>query len=96
MPSFVAFQDTPCKRTRIPVDVDQGAVMDAELYLQGIHEQAADHLEHDEVDEALELFKSVLSSHRDKYGDIHHLVGTANHNIGLVFLFSQQYLQAMH
>jgi tetratricopeptide (TPR) repeat protein len=96
LPSFVAFQDTPRKRTRIPVDVDQGAVMDAELYLQGIHEQAADHLEHDEVEEALELFKSVLSSHRDKYGDIHHLVGTANHNIGMVFLFAQQYLQAMH
>jgi tetratricopeptide (TPR) repeat protein len=50
---------------------------------------------HDEIDEALELFKSVLSSHRDKYGDIHHLVGTANHNIGLIYLFAQQYAQAM-
>lgn len=52
-------------------------------------------LQHDEAHEALELFKSALQSHRNKYGDIHHLVGTANHNIGMVHLFSQKYVQAL-
>jgi tetratricopeptide (TPR) repeat protein len=41
------------------------------------------------------LFHSVLASHKDKYGDIHHLVGTANHNIGLVHLFAKHYTQAL-
>jgi tetratricopeptide (TPR) repeat protein len=47
------------------------------------------------VDEALELFQSVLRSHKDKYGTIHHLVGTANHNIGLIYLFAERYTHAM-
>ena len=51
--------------------------------------------QHKEVDEALELFESVLASHKDKYGDIHHLVGTASHNIGLVHMFAERYPQAM-
>jgi tetratricopeptide (TPR) repeat protein len=51
--------------------------------------------QHNEVDEALELFQSVLRSHKDKYGEIHHLVGTANHNIGVVCLFAERYTNAM-
>jgi tetratricopeptide (TPR) repeat protein len=47
------------------------------------------------VNEALELFQSVLRSHKDKYGAIHHLVGTANHNIGVIFLFAERYTDAM-
>jgi hypothetical protein len=42
---FVPFAGTPRKRMRIPVDLDHGGVMDAELHLQSIHEQAADHIE---------------------------------------------------
>jgi tetratricopeptide (TPR) repeat protein len=47
------------------------------------------------VAEALELFQSVLRSHKDKYGTTHHLVGTANHNIGVIYLFSERYTHAM-
>lgn len=50
---------------------------------------------YNEIQEALELFHSVLASHKDKYGDIHHLVGTANHNIGLVHLFAKRYTEAL-
>jgi hypothetical protein len=42
---FVPFAGTPRKRMRIPVDLDHGGVIDAELHLQSINEQAADHLE---------------------------------------------------
>ena len=51
--------------------------------------------QHNEIDEALDLFESVLASHKDKYGDIHHLVGSATHNIGLVQLFAERYGPAM-
>jgi tetratricopeptide (TPR) repeat protein len=91
----VPFNGTPRKRISIPVDVDQDAVIDAEFYLKGISEQAIDHLEHDETEEALELFRSVLSSHIEKYGNFHHLVGTANHNLGLVHMYAQDYAQAV-
>jgi tetratricopeptide (TPR) repeat protein len=42
---FVPFGGTTRKRNRIPVDLDQDNVLDAELYLEGIHQQAAEHLE---------------------------------------------------
>lgn len=31
----------------------------------------------------------------DKYGAIHHLVGTAKHNIGVIYLFAERYTHAM-
>lgn len=51
--------------------------------------------QHEEIDEALELFKSVLRSHLEKYGNRHHLVGTTNHNIGLIQLYAQDYMRAI-
>eukprot|EP00934_Nitzschia_sp_Nitz4_P004194 Nitzschia sp. Nitz4//scaffold36_size144017//70553//72976//NITZ4_003094-RA/size144017-processed-gene-0.47-mRNA-1//1//CDS//3329549480//4184//frame0 len=92
---FVPFQSVPRKRTSAPVDLDNGAVVDAELYLQGINEQAVDFLEHDEVDEALDLLAGVLESHREKYGSDHHLVGRAHHNLGMVYLYAEKYLMAL-
>ena len=41
----VPFDKTPRKRIRIPVDMDHDNVVDAELYLHGINEQATEHLE---------------------------------------------------
>jgi tetratricopeptide (TPR) repeat protein len=48
-------------------------------------------LQHNEIDEALDLFESALKSHREKYGQVHHLVGSALHNIGIVHLFAGRY-----
>jgi tetratricopeptide (TPR) repeat protein len=42
---FVPFSGTRRKRSRVPVDLDQDNVLDAELHLEGIHQQAAEHLE---------------------------------------------------
>lgn len=41
----VPHDKTPRKRMRIPVDCDHDNVVDAELYLHGINEQATEHLE---------------------------------------------------
>ena len=51
--------------------------------------------QHNEIEEAQELFEFMLRSHWKKYGGVHHLVGTANHNIGMVLLFAERYTEAM-
>lgn len=78
----------------IPVDLDDENVVNAELHLREIHQQVFEHLENDEIDEALDLFYSVMRSHRHKYGDIHHLVGTTLHNIGMIQMLDKRYNHA--
>jgi hypothetical protein len=46
-----------------------------------------------EFKDALDLFESALRSHKVKYGDIHHLVGTGLHNCGIVHMLAEQYIQ---
>jgi hypothetical protein len=43
-----------------------------------------------EYKDALDLFESALKSHKEKYGDIHHLVGTALHNCGIVHMVAEE------
>lgn len=96
--AFVSFnaslrEASRCKSS-FPVDVDADRVVDAELHLSAIHEQVMEHLDHGEVDDALDLFRSALNGHKEKYGELHHLVGTTLHNMGMIYLFSKQYAQA--
>ena len=88
-------QPTSPERTtqELAVDADE-SVINADLNLQQIHVQALEHLDHHEIGDALDLFVSALKSHKIKYGEDHHLVGTALHNIGMVHLFAEEYLQA--
>lgn len=85
---------TRCNES-IPVDLDGEDVLNADLHLNEIHKQAMQHLDHNEIDDALELFRSALRSHRKKYGDVHHLVGSALHNIGMVLFFAKRYSMAL-
>jgi tetratricopeptide (TPR) repeat protein len=78
----------------VPVDLDGELVQDAELHLSGIHAQVLQHLSRDEIDEALELLRSACKSHKVKYGNVHHLVGTALHNIAMVNLYAKRYKDA--
>lgn len=78
----------------VPIDVDGDRVLDAELHLSGIHSLVLQHTRRNEIDEALELLRSTLRSHKTKYGQVHHLVGTALHNIALVNLFAGRYKDA--
>ena len=39
------------------------------------------------------MFESALRSHKEKYGDVHHLVGTGLHNCGIVHMVAEQYIQ---
>lgn len=82
------------KKQSIPVDLDGEAVIDAEFHLEEIHLQALDHLNRNEFKDALDLFESALRSHKEKYGDIHHLVGTGLHNCGIVHMFGENLMQA--
>lgn len=81
-------------KNSIPVDVDGGDVLDAELRLKEIHYLAMEHLARNEISDALDVFESALRSHREKYGDIHHLVGTGLHNCGVIYLIAGEYVQA--
>ena len=75
------------RRSRVntgPVDVDDGAFVEAESHLNAIHEMAAEHLAHGEYVEALEVFEEILRGQRERYGEGHYRVGTALHNIGIV------------
>jgi tetratricopeptide (TPR) repeat protein len=46
------------------------------------------------IDEALNVFQSALKSHKEKFGNNHHLVGSTLHNIGTLHLFAKQYTKA--
>jgi len=82
-------------RLSLPIGVDREKFLDAELNLKCIYDQAVDHLENDEVQEALDLFDGVLKNHKEKYGEVHHLVGTALHNKGLIYLYAEEYKMAL-
>jgi tetratricopeptide (TPR) repeat protein len=79
----------------VRVDVDDDCVVDAEQVLSQINEQAMNHVNKSQFNEAIDLFRSALRDHETKYGIVHHLNGSALHNIGMIHLFAQQYNQAM-
>jgi tetratricopeptide (TPR) repeat protein len=69
-----------------PVDVDDGCFLEVEKNLEAIHEMAAEHLQHGEYTEALEVFEEILRGQLARYGQDHYRVGTALHNIGIVHM----------
>jgi Tfp pilus assembly protein PilF len=71
-----------------PVDVDEGAFVEAEHHLKAIHEMAAEHLAYGEFEEALDVFEEILRGQKERYGPNHYRIGTALHNIGIVHLKS--------
>jgi tetratricopeptide (TPR) repeat protein len=83
------------KKESLVVDLDGENVVNADLHLGKIYKQAMWHLDHNEINDALELFKSALRSHQTKYGQIHPLVGNALHNLGQIHFFAKQYLAAI-
>ena len=92
--SFSSVTQTARKKHSIPVDLDGEFVIDAELMLEKIHFTALDHLQRKEFKDALDLFESALRNHKEKYGELHHLVGTGLHNCGLVHMAAESYGQA--
>jgi len=78
-----------------PVDVDEGAFVEAELHLKAIHEMAAEHLAHGEYEEALDVFEEILRGQKERYGADHYRIGTALHNIGIVHLKSGNFPKAV-
>mmetsp|Transcript_4309 Transcript_4309/g.7187 ORF Transcript_4309/g.7187 Transcript_4309/m.7187 type:complete len:793 (-) Transcript_4309:66-2444(-) len=83
------------KRSSLPIDIDGKQIMGAEMKLTDIYNTVTNHLARHEVDDALELLKFCLTSHRNKYGMLHPLVASTLHNIGVVLLFDNQYDTAL-
>lgn len=78
-----------------PVDVDNGAFLEAEKNLQAIHEMATEHLEQGEYTEALEVFEEILRAQLTRYGEDHARVGAALHNIGIVHMRNSDFSKAV-
>lgn len=87
-------EDSPPKKTG-PVDVDNGAFLEAEKNLQAIHEMATEHLEQGEHAEALEVFEEILRAQLTRYGEDHARVGAALHNIGIVHMRNSDFSKAV-
>lgn len=81
-------------KQELATNTDTDSVTDTDLNLHQIHVQALEHLDHHEIGDALDLFVSALKRYKMRYGEEHHLVGTALHNIGMIHLFAEEYLQA--
>jgi hypothetical protein len=83
-------EEAPSRRScpTVPVDLDDGAFVEAEHNLRAIHDMAAEHLAHGEYEEALEVFEEILRGQQERYGKNHYRVGTALHNLGLVHMKS--------
>jgi tetratricopeptide (TPR) repeat protein len=79
----------------VPVDLDDGAFLEAEHNLRAIHEMAAEHLAHEEFEEAIEVFEEILRAQKERYGQEHYRVGTALHNLGVVHLKRRDYTKAI-
>jgi tetratricopeptide (TPR) repeat protein len=47
------------------------------------------------VEPALELLDQVLKRHVERYGEVHSLVGTAQHNKGLAYMYAEDYPKAL-
>jgi tetratricopeptide (TPR) repeat protein len=65
-----------------------------ELHLAEIHLQVVEHLERDDIMDALDLLRSALLDQRKRYGNVHQLVGNSLHNLGMVHLYVNQYTHA--
>lgn len=69
-------------------------VLHTELNLNEAHLQAMNFVDQGAIAEALDIFMKALKILQARYGNNHHLVGSALHNIGMVHLFAEEYLQA--
>lgn len=83
------------ERRSMPVDLDEGAFLEAEHNLRAIHEMAQEHLVHGEYEEAVEVFEEILRGQQERYGQNHYRVGTALHNLGIVHLKKGDYAKAI-
>eukprot|EP00978_Attheya_sp_CCMP212_P018670 scaffold51550_cov55-Attheya_sp.AAC.2 len=57
--------------------------------------KALQHLKSGIVEPALELLDQVLKRHVERYGEVHSLVGTAQHNKGLAYMYAEDYAKAL-
>lgn len=71
-------------------------VINPDRYLPPIHSMVADHLRHQEYDEALRLFEEILQGNRSLYGDKDLIVSVAMHNKAVVYLLAGERDEALY
>ena len=79
----------------VPVDVDEVKFVDVDNNLQAIAEMAEEHLEQGDLDEALDVYKSVLRCHLEKHGYEHESVGSTLHTMASAQLKRKNYSKAI-
>jgi tetratricopeptide (TPR) repeat protein len=73
----------------------QNMLKNPEDNLTALYAVGASYLGRQEYSEAESLFKSLLEYHREKHGEVHPYVGSAMHNLGIVFLRAERYESAL-
>eukprot|EP00978_Attheya_sp_CCMP212_P004917 scaffold10757_cov57-Attheya_sp.AAC.2 len=66
-----------------------------EDYLCEIHESAAHSLKRNDSSEALRIFTALLEFYRKRHGELHMNVGSAHHNVGVVYLRAGSHREAL-
>ena len=79
----------------VPVDVDEVKFVDVDNNLQAIAEMAEEHLEQGDLDEALDVYKSLLRCHLEKHGYEHESVGSTLHTMASAQLKRKNYSKAI-
>lgn len=79
----------------VPVDVDEVKFVDVDNNLHAIKEMAEEHLEQGDLDEALDVYKSVLRCHLEKHGYEHESVGSTLHTMASAQFKRKNYAKAI-
>eukprot|EP00544_Gedaniella_sp_CCMP2646_P002739 CAMPEP_0202510508 /NCGR_PEP_ID=MMETSP1361-20130828/53331_1 /ASSEMBLY_ACC=CAM_ASM_000849 /TAXON_ID=210615 /ORGANISM="Staurosira complex sp., Strain CCMP2646" /LENGTH=1231 /DNA_ID=CAMNT_0049144775 /DNA_START=24 /DNA_END=3719 /DNA_ORIENTATION=+ len=100
--------DSPSKRSALPVDVDDMRVVGAFDHVKTLEEDAIEHLKHDEIEAALELYEEIVSIYAEAFkdsaknkrkkkdkSDHKGYIGAALHNIGILQLLRLDFEEAL-
>jgi hypothetical protein len=80
----------------VPIDIDdESFIIDTPAHLQAVHDIASIPLKTGRFEDALDIFKRILNGMEIKHGDEpNHVIGSTLHNIGVIYLWMEQYKDA--
>ena len=73
----------------------QKMMKNPERNITALYSIGASHLEQKQYAEAESIFKTLLAHHRKNHGEVHPYVGSAMHNLGIVFLRAERHEDAL-
>jgi hypothetical protein len=80
----------------VPIDIDdESFIIDTPAHLQAVHDIASIPLKTGRFEDALDIFQRILNGLEMKHGDEpNHVIGSTLHNIGVIYLWMEQYKDA--